>query len=50
MQFIITIFSWLNDALLKMSWLEDLVNQLLLNVFRLDESGLLFKATSFFHL
>lgn len=48
MQFIITIFSWLNDALLKMSWLEDLVNQLLLNVFRLDESGLLFKATSFF--
>ena len=48
MQFIIDIFSSLNDALLKMSWLEDLVNLLLLNVFRLDESGLLFKATSFF--
>lgn len=48
MQFIINVFSWLNDALLKMTWLEDLVNALLLKLFRLDEASLFFKSVSFF--
>lgn len=48
MQFIKDIFVWLNDALLKMTWLESLVNQLLLRVFQMDETSYLFKGISFF--
>lgn len=48
MQFIKDIFVWLNDALLKMTWLQDIVNSLLINVFKISESSYLFKALSFF--
>ncbi|MBI9010469.1 MAG: permease [Tenericutes bacterium] len=48
MQIIKDIFIWLNDALLKMTWLQDLVNSLLLKVFKIDEAGYLFKGLSFF--
>jgi uncharacterized membrane protein YraQ (UPF0718 family) len=48
MQIIKDIFVWLNDALLKMTWLESIVNSLLINVFKMDETGYLFKAVSFF--
>ncbi|XFA99791.1 permease [Candidatus Izemoplasma sp. B36] len=41
-------FIWLNDILLKMTWLQSLVDSLLINVFKIDESGYLFKALSFF--
>lgn len=48
MQIIKDVFIWLNDIFLKMTWLQDLVNALLLDVFKVDESGYLFKALSFF--
>src|SRR5690554_5669914 len=48
MQFIKDFFITLNDILLKMTWLEDLVNQLLLRLFKLDQSSYLFKSLSFF--
>lgn len=48
MQFIRTFFTTLNDVLLKMTWLQDLVDSLLINVFGVDESGFLFKSLSFF--
>lgn len=48
MQFIRTFFTTLNDVLLKMTWLQDLVDALLINVFGVDESGFLFKSLSFF--
>lgn len=48
MQVIKDIFIWLNDALLKMTWLESLVHRLLLDVFQMDSSGYLFKSLSFF--
>ncbi|MBN2540571.1 MAG: permease [Bacilli bacterium] len=48
MQVIKDIFIWLNDALLKMTWLENLINSLLTNGFGMDETGYLFKAVSFF--
>lgn len=42
------IFSWMNDAFLKMIWLQDVVNWFFRDVIKLDIEGLLFKALSFF--
>ena len=42
------IFTWLNDILLKMTWLEDLVNSLLSNVFNMDSESLFYSSLSFF--
>ena len=41
-------FVGLNDILLKMTWLQDLVNLLLKKVFGIDETTYLFKSLSFF--
>lgn len=48
MSYIGQAFKSLNDALLVMTWLSDLVNKLLINVFKIDETGALFKGLSFF--
>lgn len=48
MQAIVNFFIFLNDILLKMTWLEDIVNYILLHWVNMDESGLLFKGVSFF--
>ncbi len=48
MQIIRDIFVWLNDALLKMTWLQSMVNRLLLDGFQMDASSYLFKSLSFF--
>ncbi len=48
MQLIRLIFSFINDQLLKMLWLQNLVDGLLLNVFRLDENSIAFTTASFF--
>ncbi len=48
MQFIKLLFSFLNDQFLKMLWLQDLVNLLLSDVFKLDDSTQLFTSLSFF--
>ncbi len=48
MQVIKDIFIWLNDALLKMTWLDSLVDRLLIDVFQMDTSHYLFKSLSFF--
>lgn len=48
MQIIKDFFIFLNDALLKMTWLQSIVDSLLLNVFKLDQTSYLFKALSFF--
>ncbi|HOO44369.1 MAG TPA: permease, partial [Bacillota bacterium] len=48
MQIIKDIFVFLNDALLRMTWLESLVNKLLGDVFGIDPTGYLFKSLSFF--
>lgn len=42
------IFKWLNDQLLRMEWLNDLVNWLVTNVFRLDAEGKLGGSIQFF--
>lgn len=42
------IFSWLNDQLLKMKWLEDIINWLFSDLFGINEESLLFKSLSFF--
>ena len=42
------IFEFLNDIFLKMTWLENGVNYLLLNVFKMEEESLLFSSLSFF--
>lgn len=42
------VFNFLSDQLLKMVWLEQLVNWLLLSVFGMNGESLLFKAISFF--
>jgi uncharacterized membrane protein YraQ (UPF0718 family) len=47
-QFIKNFFVALNDILLKMTWLEDLVELLLTKVFSIDEESFLFSALSFF--
>lgn len=48
MKWFVDVFIWLNDVLLKMTWLEALVNRLLVDVFSMDASGYAFKAISFF--
>ncbi len=48
MQIIRLIFTFLNDQLLKMIWLQDIVNLLLLDVFKLDQNSQLFTSLSFF--
>lgn len=48
MQYIKAFFTTLNDVLLKMTWLQELVDQLLLNVFGMNESSDLFNGLSFF--
>lgn len=42
------IFIWLNDALLKMTWLENIVNRLFSEVFNLESDSQLFKSLTFF--
>jgi uncharacterized membrane protein YraQ (UPF0718 family) len=41
-------FSFLNDQLLKMEWLDRIVSSLLRDVFKLDPSSMLFESLSFF--
>lgn len=41
-------FSWLNDAFLKMTWLAELVERLLVDGFRMNPNGMLFHSLSFF--
>lgn len=48
MQFVKDFFSFLNDALLKMTWLQNLVDLLLEKVFGLDKTTYLFSSLSFF--
>lgn len=42
------IFIWLNDALLKMTWLDHLVKRLLTDVFGMDNASYFFQTLSFF--
>jgi len=48
MQFIKDIFTFLNDSLLRMTWLENLINSVLESIFKMDIDSLLFKSVSFF--
>jgi len=48
MHYIVDFFKALNDILLVMSWLSNLVNKLLINVFKISETSTLFKGLSFF--
>ncbi|MBN2605357.1 MAG: permease [Bacilli bacterium] len=48
MQSIGDFFITLNDVLLKMTWLENSVNYILLNWMKMDETSLWFKGVSFF--
>lgn len=48
MQFIKDFFSLLNDVLLKMTWLQNLVDMLLTKVFGINEDTYLFGSLSFF--
>lgn len=41
-------FSWLNDAFLKMTWLQHLVERLLINVFQMNPTGSFTHVLSFF--
>ncbi len=41
-------FAFLNDNLLKMVWLQDLVNKLLLDVFKIDQTTYFYSSLSFF--
>jgi uncharacterized protein len=43
-----TIFSWLNDQLLKMTWLESIVNWFFDDVIGIDSSSLFYKGITFF--
>jgi uncharacterized protein len=43
-----SVLNFLNDALLKMTWLEESIQWLLKNVFSIDETSYLFKSLSFF--
>jgi len=43
-----TIFSWLNDQLLKMTWLESTVNWFFGDVIGIDSESLLYKGITFF--
>jgi uncharacterized membrane protein YraQ (UPF0718 family) len=42
------IFEFLNDLFLKMTWLQSLVDYILISIFQLNEQTLLFKSLSFF--
>lgn len=42
------VFSWLNDNLLKMTWLNELMRLIVENVFRLDSTGQLGASLQFF--
>ncbi|MDZ4195727.1 MAG: hypothetical protein U1C51_00600, partial [Candidatus Izemoplasmatales bacterium] len=42
------IFVWLNDQLLKMTWLENAVNWFFRDVIQLDVDSLLYKGITFF--
>lgn len=42
------IFSWMNDAFLKMTWLQNIINWFFADVVKLDPEGLPYKALSFF--
>lgn len=48
MAWFVNIFIWLNDVLLKMTWLESLVNRILINIFSMNSDTYLFKGLSFF--
>jgi uncharacterized membrane protein YraQ (UPF0718 family) len=48
MQLIKNFFIQINDIFLKMTWLENLVNNFLENVIKMDTETLLFKGVSFF--
>ncbi len=48
MQIIKDFFTTLNDVLLKMTWLQELVDLLLVKVFNIDQSSYLFSSLSFF--
>jgi hypothetical protein len=48
MRWFVDFFIWLNDVLLKMTWLENGVNHLLIKVFSMNDESYLFKALSFF--
>lgn len=43
-----SIFGFLNDLLLKMTWLEDFVNWFFKDIFGMDSDSLLYKGTTFF--
>ncbi len=43
-----TIFTWLNDQLLKMVWLQNIINWLFETVFKVDSTTLFYKAGTFF--
>lgn len=42
------VFAWINDAFLKMTWLQNLINWFFKDVVNLDSEGLLYKAITFF--
>ena len=42
------IFTWLNDQLLKMTWLDQIVRWLLADVFKMTSSSLAFESLAFF--
>ncbi|XMB72106.1 permease [Mycoplasmatota bacterium WC30] len=42
------IFTWLNDTLLKMTWLSDLVDTILTKIFSMDADSVFFSSLSFF--
>jgi len=48
MRFIVDFFIWLNDILLKMTWLENLIMKLLVDVFGMTQDTYIFNAVSFF--
>ena len=48
MQFIGDIFSFLNDQLLKMVWLEDIVNWVFGSLFKLDTESMAYTSLTFF--
>lgn len=41
-------FTWLNDHLLKMVWLQEIIEGLFKNIFGLDPQSLIFKSATFF--
>jgi uncharacterized membrane protein YraQ (UPF0718 family) len=43
-----SIFGFLNDLLLKMTWLEDFVHWLFKDIFGMDSESLIYKGTTFF--